>query len=351
MRLRVPDEGATVVHDVIRGDTRFEHVHLDDPVIARADGSVLYNFAVAIDDLDEAHHARRARRGPPLQHPQAAARAGGGARRRDRAERRCRSTPTCRCCTARRQEALQAPWRGLGAGAARRRLPARGGPQLPRAARLGRGRRRDGALDRRADGALHARARQPQPGALRRDKLRWLNGVYIRALPRRRADAARLESAVHGARESASNARRRSARRRSRRSPTSGRWRGSSSTARPTMRRRGALARRATGVACWRKRASARGARAVREAGVQEALRAVVSARASSRGRSTSRCAWRSPARRSRRAYSRAWRCSGATRRCGGSRPRSSWRAERRPAAPPRPRAENGAGWVDRKIT
>jgi glutamyl-tRNA synthetase len=54
VRLRVPDEGATVVHDVIRGDTRFEHVHLDDPVIARADGSVLYNFAVAIDDLDAA---------------------------------------------------------------------------------------------------------------------------------------------------------------------------------------------------------------------------------------------------------------------------------------------------------
>jgi glutamyl-tRNA synthetase len=52
VRLRVPDDGATVVHDVIRGETRFEHVHLDDPVIARGDGSVLYNFAVAIDDLD-----------------------------------------------------------------------------------------------------------------------------------------------------------------------------------------------------------------------------------------------------------------------------------------------------------
>jgi glutamyl-tRNA synthetase len=52
VRLRVPNEGATIVHDVIRGDTTFEHVHLDDPVIARADGSVLYNFAVAIDDLD-----------------------------------------------------------------------------------------------------------------------------------------------------------------------------------------------------------------------------------------------------------------------------------------------------------
>jgi glutamyl-tRNA synthetase len=52
VRLRVPDEGATVVGDVIRGDTAFEHVHLDDPVIARGDGSVLYNFAVAVDDLD-----------------------------------------------------------------------------------------------------------------------------------------------------------------------------------------------------------------------------------------------------------------------------------------------------------
>jgi len=52
VRLRIPAEGATVVHDLIRGDTRFDHVHLDDPVIARADGSVLYNFAVAIDDLD-----------------------------------------------------------------------------------------------------------------------------------------------------------------------------------------------------------------------------------------------------------------------------------------------------------
>jgi len=52
VRLRVPDEGETVVDDAIRGEARFRHVHMDDPVIARADGSVLYNFAVAIDDLD-----------------------------------------------------------------------------------------------------------------------------------------------------------------------------------------------------------------------------------------------------------------------------------------------------------
>ena len=51
VRLRVP-EGESVVRDLIRGDTVFQHVHLDDPVIARADGSVLYNFAVAVDDHD-----------------------------------------------------------------------------------------------------------------------------------------------------------------------------------------------------------------------------------------------------------------------------------------------------------
>jgi glutamyl-tRNA synthetase len=52
VRLRVPEPGVTVVHDAVLGDTSFDHVHLDDPVIARADGSVLYNFAVAVDDLD-----------------------------------------------------------------------------------------------------------------------------------------------------------------------------------------------------------------------------------------------------------------------------------------------------------
>jgi glutamyl-tRNA synthetase len=53
VRLRVPDAGQSVVHDLIRGDTTFAHVHMDDPVIARADGSVLYNFAATVDDLDE----------------------------------------------------------------------------------------------------------------------------------------------------------------------------------------------------------------------------------------------------------------------------------------------------------
>ena len=52
VRLRVPDEGATTVRDVIRGEIAFEHQAIDDFVIARSDGSPLYNLAVAVDDRD-----------------------------------------------------------------------------------------------------------------------------------------------------------------------------------------------------------------------------------------------------------------------------------------------------------
>ena len=52
IRLRVPDEGVTVVEDAIRGEIRFENELQDDLVIARGDGSPLYNFAVAVDDAD-----------------------------------------------------------------------------------------------------------------------------------------------------------------------------------------------------------------------------------------------------------------------------------------------------------
>ena len=52
VRLRVPGEGETVVEDLIRGEIRFENRLQDDPVIARSDGSVLYNFAVAVDDAE-----------------------------------------------------------------------------------------------------------------------------------------------------------------------------------------------------------------------------------------------------------------------------------------------------------
>ncbi len=52
VRLRVGEGEPLRVDDLIRGETTFAREHMDDPVIARADGSVLYNFAVAVDDLD-----------------------------------------------------------------------------------------------------------------------------------------------------------------------------------------------------------------------------------------------------------------------------------------------------------
>jgi glutamyl-tRNA synthetase len=52
VRLRVPDSGDIVVADEIRGEVRFPNDSQDDFVIARGDGSVLYNFAVAVDDAD-----------------------------------------------------------------------------------------------------------------------------------------------------------------------------------------------------------------------------------------------------------------------------------------------------------
>src|SRR3954468_20733139 len=52
VRLRVPDEGETVVYDLIHGPVAFPNASYDDFVIARGDGSVLYNFAVAVDDAE-----------------------------------------------------------------------------------------------------------------------------------------------------------------------------------------------------------------------------------------------------------------------------------------------------------
>jgi glutamyl-tRNA synthetase len=52
VRLRVPDEGQTVVSDLIRGEIAFQHKDIADFVIARSDGSPLYNLAVAVDDHD-----------------------------------------------------------------------------------------------------------------------------------------------------------------------------------------------------------------------------------------------------------------------------------------------------------
>ena len=52
LRFRTPDEGVTVVHDLIRGDVPFEHTDLEDFVIRRGDGSPTFLVANAVDDAD-----------------------------------------------------------------------------------------------------------------------------------------------------------------------------------------------------------------------------------------------------------------------------------------------------------
>src|SRR3954464_3761456 len=52
VRLRVPNDGTTIVRDVIRGESAFENALQDDLVIARADGTPIYHLAVVVDDHD-----------------------------------------------------------------------------------------------------------------------------------------------------------------------------------------------------------------------------------------------------------------------------------------------------------
>jgi len=52
LRLRIPDEGSTVVHDLINGPVVFEHRQLDDWILARTDGTPTYNFCVVVDDVE-----------------------------------------------------------------------------------------------------------------------------------------------------------------------------------------------------------------------------------------------------------------------------------------------------------
>ena len=52
VRFRVPDEGEITFQDVVLGDVTNPYSAIDDFVIQRSDGSPLYNLAVAVDDRD-----------------------------------------------------------------------------------------------------------------------------------------------------------------------------------------------------------------------------------------------------------------------------------------------------------
>ena len=52
VRFKNPEEGATVVEDVVHGAVTFQNRELDDLIIARSDGTPTYNFCVVVDDAD-----------------------------------------------------------------------------------------------------------------------------------------------------------------------------------------------------------------------------------------------------------------------------------------------------------
>ena len=51
IRFKMPQEGQTVVDDLIRGKVVFENDQLDDLIIMRSDGTPTYNFTVVVDDV------------------------------------------------------------------------------------------------------------------------------------------------------------------------------------------------------------------------------------------------------------------------------------------------------------
>ena len=328
VRLRVPDTGETIVRDIVRGEVAFPNASQDDPVIARADGTPVYNLAVAVDDLDagithvvrgEDHISNTPKQMWVLE-------------ALGRADPRLR--PPVTAVRPRRQEAVQAPRGRLRAGAARSRLPARGRRQLHRAA----GSRlclRRGVLHLAGAGrALPPGAGVEEPGDLRRAQAapsQWAPSprAAIDELTER-LEAYTGRSGLRGAVEISAEKiqtladfwplvsflfdgpvddpaafRRRSAGTEARRrfAPRVRRWR------RPS---RSMLRRSRRGCVRWSRLVT------------------------SNRARCSSRSGWRSRARPSRRESSRAWRCWGARRRWPALMPRSGAPAERRLLCAPR---------------
>jgi len=52
VRFRMPQEGRTVIDDLIKGTVAYDNDQLDDLIIMRSDGTPTYNFVVVVDDVD-----------------------------------------------------------------------------------------------------------------------------------------------------------------------------------------------------------------------------------------------------------------------------------------------------------
>ncbi|HEX4158644.1 MAG TPA: glutamate--tRNA ligase [Rhizomicrobium sp.] len=52
IRLKAPQEGETIVNDLVQGEVRFANAQLDDMILLRSDGTPTYMLAVVVDDYD-----------------------------------------------------------------------------------------------------------------------------------------------------------------------------------------------------------------------------------------------------------------------------------------------------------
>ena len=210
----MPDEGTVAWDDAVRGRIEFANENLADLVHRPLRRPADYNFASPVDDmLDGITHVIRGDdhvSNTPTQINILRALGADAAGLRARAEYHRR----------RRQEALEAPRRRRG-----RRRSARDG-YLPAAlmnflALLGWSYDDKTTImsPRRARRALLARARRPSPATFDYEKLDWMNGVHLRALPPEEYAAALLDVAARAglrlARRSSCARPRRSCRRRS----------------------------------------------------------------------------------------------------------------------------------------
>src|SRR5215217_8108344 len=166
VRFRLPDEGETVVEDLVRGTVVFDNATLTDFVILRANGIPTYHFSATFDDVDMAitHVIRGEDLFPSTPRHVHLFRAlpGHPARLRPPAADR-RGRPA---------QAVQAPRQGLGAAVPRGGLPARGHGQLPGPARLVAGRPHRAVQPGRPGAAVLAGAGLAQPGRLRHQEAR-----------------------------------------------------------------------------------------------------------------------------------------------------------------------------------
>ena len=53
LRLATPEDGEIVMHDMIRGEIRFNNAELDDLILLRSDGTPTYHLCNVVDDFEQ----------------------------------------------------------------------------------------------------------------------------------------------------------------------------------------------------------------------------------------------------------------------------------------------------------